>query len=73
MPKMSDGDFEFLQKLMKQYDREARKCKEAGAPLAGCVIQAAAPTIRFNTERRNSNCRVGERQDPKEKSPEKVT
>ena len=42
LPKMSESDFDFLQKLMDQYEEEARKCKEAGVPLAGSVMYAAA-------------------------------
>lgn len=43
MSKMTESDFEFLQeKLMEQYEEEAKKCKDAGAILAGCAIQAAA-------------------------------
>jgi hypothetical protein len=39
---MTEKDFEFLQKLMDQYEEEARKCKQTGSPLAGCVVLAAA-------------------------------
>jgi len=42
MSKMTENDFEFLQKLMEQYEEEAKKCKAAGALLAGCAIHAAA-------------------------------
>jgi hypothetical protein len=38
---MSDRDFDSLQKLMNQYEREAQKCKSAGASLAGCCMFAA--------------------------------
>jgi hypothetical protein len=42
MSKMIENDFEFLQKLMEQYEEEAQKCKDAGALLAGSAIHAAA-------------------------------
>ena len=39
---MSEKDFGFLLKLMDYYQEEARKCKQADAHLAGCVVLAAA-------------------------------
>lgn len=39
---MSENDFDSLQKLMRQYHKEAQRCKLANAPLAGCLMLAAA-------------------------------
>jgi hypothetical protein len=38
---MSDSDFDMLQKLLNRYHEESEKCRVAGAPLAGSIMQAA--------------------------------